>query len=162
MIICHPDPYLGVAPGEPPRKPVMLIIDSLHSLGSKDRHNFTCDLLGRWLETEYFDRMDGKMQQYGERDCKRVVARSPQQQNGVDCGVFMYNAVVYFVREKARFAELGQTSARTITKPALEKWFPHGDVAIEQTRLKMLDCYYYVASIQKLFGRYSIFVFLFL
>ncbi|OQV18596.1 hypothetical protein BV898_07421 [Hypsibius exemplaris] len=140
VIVCHPD-----SKAQPPKKPIMVIIDSLHSLGSKDRHKFTCDLIAKWLGSEYFGRK-GEHKDFTEKACLRVEPKTPQQANGVDCGVFMYTALGYFIREKWRFENLGQTNAKSITRPCLEKWFSYDDDAIEKIRLKMLDCYYTIAA----------------
>ena len=85
-----------IAPAKNEQKTLMILFDSLVSFASGERHQFTFNLLQHWLKA-------AAAQQYPEPgdlqlDASRVVRfepKSPQQQNGVDCGVFMIKSLAY-------------------------------------------------------------------
>lgn len=146
-------------PSEPKSSPktLMVLFDSLHSLGSADRHKFTFNLLQRWLEAEAKSEVACRNAKAGFEEWQldsgrfaRFVPKSPQQQNGVDCGVFMINGLTHMVHHKPLFPT---PSHNRIAKPDMDSWFPNDAVATHSMRLHMLHCYLTVASIKQMFGR---------
>ena len=128
----------------------MILFDSLHSLGSGDRHKFTFSLLQRWLEAEAAHRhSDPEVLQLDASRFARFVPKSPQQQNGVDCGVFMIKSLAHMIQNKPTFSPM--TNNR-IGKPEMSTMFSNDTVATEGMRLHMLHCYLLIAAIKCQFG----------
>lgn len=83
VMVCHP--------GDQPvvdQQSCFVLLDSLNSVGSKERHKFTFSMIELWLKTEYQEK-HGKTKDFRGTFFPRITPKVPQQLNGVDCGVFL-------------------------------------------------------------------------